>query len=120
MATHRPEGLSGSTLFFRETFGTFPLLFEMIQNRELHLHPPQVRCEEPLKQTIRLGVALPPNHLARFVVDMILQLDLSQIYARYAPRGGEAFAPEILLGLLPKVWVRHRSVQFAQDREGDL
>lgn len=56
--------------------------------------------EETLNQTIRLGDALPANHLARFVVDMIAQLDLSEIYARYAARGGEAFAPEILLGLL--------------------
>jgi len=59
-----------------------------------------VNYEETLKQTIQIGDALPPNHLARFVVDMIVQLDLSQIYARYAPRGGEAFAPDILLGLL--------------------
>lgn len=59
-----------------------------------------VNYEETLKQTIQLGDALPPNHLVRFVVDMIVQLDLSQIYARYAPRGGEAFAPDILLGLL--------------------
>ena len=59
-----------------------------------------VNYEESLKQTIQIGDALPPNHLARFVVDMITQLDLSQIYARYAPRGGEAFAPDILLGLL--------------------
>src|SRR4030065_2559600 len=56
--------------------------------------------EATLKQTISLGEALPPNHLARFVVDIIVQLDLSQLYARYAPRGGEAFAPNILLGLL--------------------
>lgn len=56
--------------------------------------------EETLNQTIRLGDALPASHLARFVVDTIGQLDLSQIYAHYAPRGGEAFAPEILLGLL--------------------
>lgn len=56
--------------------------------------------EETLKQTIELGEALPTNHLARFVVDVISQLDLSEIYARYAVRGGEAFAPEILLGLL--------------------
>lgn len=56
--------------------------------------------EETLQQTIRLGDALPANHLARFVVDVIAQLDLSEIYARYAPRGGEPYAPEILLGLL--------------------
>jgi len=56
--------------------------------------------EATLNQTIRLHEALPPNHLARFVVDIIAQLDLSVIYARYASVGGEAIAPEILLGLL--------------------
>ena len=43
---------------------------------------------------------LPANHLARFVVDVVAQLDLSNLYARYSTRGGEPFAPEILLGLL--------------------
>ncbi len=52
-----------------------------------------VNYEETLKQTIQLGDALPPNHLARFVVDMIVQLDLSQIYARYAPHGGATRPP---------------------------
>jgi transposase len=56
--------------------------------------------EEVLKQTISLEEALPANHLARFVVDVIAQLDLSPIYAQYAPTGGEPIAPEILLGLL--------------------
>jgi transposase len=56
--------------------------------------------EATLNQTISLSEALPPNHLARFVVDVIAQLDLSVIYQRYAPTGGEAVAPEILLGLL--------------------
>ena len=56
--------------------------------------------EATLNQTISLSEALPPNHLARFVVDVISQLDLSVIYKRYAPSGGEAIAPEILLGLL--------------------
>ena len=56
--------------------------------------------EATLNQTISLSDALPPNHLARFVVDVIAQLDLSVIYRRYAPTGGEAMAPEILLGLL--------------------
>lgn len=56
--------------------------------------------EATLNQTIRLGDALPPDHLARFVVDVIRELDLSKIYGRYAPVGGEAIAPEILLGLL--------------------
>ena len=43
---------------------------------------------------------LPANHLARFVVEVVAQLDLSRLYARYSTRGGEPFAPEILLGLL--------------------
>ncbi len=59
-----------------------------------------LKYEETLNQTIRLAEALPANHLARFVVDVIAQLDLSEIYASHAPRGGEACAPEILLGLL--------------------
>jgi transposase len=56
--------------------------------------------ESTLHQTITLEEALPANHLARFVVLVIEQLDLSRVYARYAPVGGEAIAPEILLGLL--------------------
>ena len=56
--------------------------------------------EEMLNETIRLGDALSVDHLARFVVDILAQLDLNKIYGRYAPVGGEAIAPEILLGLL--------------------
>ena len=56
--------------------------------------------EAALNQTITLRDALPLNHLARLVIDVIAQLDLSRIYAGYAPVGGVAFAPEILLGLL--------------------
>ena len=56
--------------------------------------------EDILNQTIRLGDALPIGHLARFVVDVISQLDLSKVYERYAGTGGDAIAPEILLGLL--------------------
>ena len=56
--------------------------------------------ESMLSVSITLGEALPPNHLARFVVDIITQLDLGRIYAQYAPVGGVAIAPEILLGLL--------------------
>ena len=56
--------------------------------------------EVMLKQTISLEEVLPANHLARFVVDVIAQLDLSTIYAQYAPTGGQPIAPEILLGLL--------------------
>ncbi len=53
-----------------------------------------------LKAMVSLSEALPTNHLARFVVDIVAQLDLSQVYGRYAPQGGEAIAPEVLLALL--------------------
>ncbi len=59
-----------------------------------------VDYETTLNLTVRLREALPANHLARFIVDVIAQLDLSALYARYAPVGGEPLAPEILLGLL--------------------
>ena len=53
-----------------------------------------------LNVTVRLGDCLPPDRLARFVADMIAQRDLSAIYARYGTRGGQPYAPEILLALL--------------------
>jgi transposase len=56
--------------------------------------------ETTLNSMVSLREALPANHLARFIVDLIAQLDLSPIYARYAPQGGEAIAPEVLLALL--------------------
>ncbi len=59
-----------------------------------------VDYEATLDQTVRLGDLLPPDHLARFIVDVIAQLDLSAIYARYRTRGGAPYAPELLLGLL--------------------
>ncbi len=59
-----------------------------------------VDYQATLDVSIRLGDLLPPDHLARFVVDTITQLDLSAIYARYGLRGGEPYAPETLLGLL--------------------
>ena len=49
--------------------------------------------EATLNLTVTLREALPPNHLARFIVDVISQLDLSAIYAHYAPVGGVAIAP---------------------------
>jgi transposase len=60
----------------------------------------RVNYEESGKQTVIIDDCLPAEHLARFIVAIVGILDLSAIYARYAPLGGEAFAPEILLGLL--------------------
>lgn len=58
-----------------------------------------VDYDQALDLTVRLGDCLPPDHLARFVVDSVAQLDLSALYAKYGARGGEPYAPEMLLGL---------------------
>jgi len=60
----------------------------------------KVDYDQALDLTVRLGDCLPPEHLARFVVDSVAQLDLSALYAKYGSRGGEPYAPEMLLGLL--------------------
>src|ERR1700719_4246280 len=59
-----------------------------------------VNYEQALDLTVRLGDCLPPEHLARFVVDSVALLDLSPLYAHYGSRGGEPYAPEVLWGLL--------------------
>jgi len=59
-----------------------------------------VDYEAALDQTVSLREALPANHLARFVVDVVAELDLAHIDERYGLRGGEAYAPELLLALL--------------------
>jgi len=56
--------------------------------------------EAALNAPIILREAIPAQHLARFVVDIVAQLDLGKIYAGYAEQGGEAIAPEALMGLL--------------------
>jgi transposase len=43
---------------------------------------------------------LPQNHLARFVVEVIDQLNLSELTRQYAGRGSDAYHPAMLLGLL--------------------
>ncbi len=59
-----------------------------------------VDYDKVLDQAITIRDVLPPDHLARFIVELVSWLDLTAIYARYAPVGGEAYAPEILLALL--------------------
>jgi transposase len=56
--------------------------------------------EATLNATVTLRECLPPDHVARFIVDVITQLDLGALDARYGPRGGEAIAPEMLFGLV--------------------
>ena len=59
-----------------------------------------VDYEQSLKQTVIIEECLAPDHLARFIVRVITLLDLDCIYEQYGARGGEPYAPEILLGLL--------------------
>lgn len=59
-----------------------------------------VNYDASLKQTVTINDVLPADHLARFIVGLIPLLDLSAIYAQYAPVGGAPVAPEVLLGLL--------------------
>jgi transposase len=53
-----------------------------------------------LELQVRLGDCLPPEHLARFVVDTLGVLDLSALYAHYGPKGGQPYAPPLLVGIL--------------------
>lgn len=59
-----------------------------------------VDYEQALDQTISIRECLPENHLARFVVTIVAQLDLSAIYQQFAPLGAPPYAPELLLALL--------------------
>jgi transposase len=43
---------------------------------------------------------LPEKHLARYVVEVVEQLNLAQMESRYAGRGSAAYHPSVLLGLL--------------------
>lgn len=59
-----------------------------------------VDYEKAIKQTVTIEECLPEGHLARFIVELIAQLDLSRIYQSYGPIGAPPYAPEILLSLL--------------------
>jgi transposase len=56
--------------------------------------------EKTLDLQISLREVLPSDHLARFIVDVVAQLDLSEIYKQYGEKGAPPYAPEVLLGLL--------------------
>ena len=43
---------------------------------------------------------LPENHLARFVLDIVSQLDITRLEYAYAGRGSKAYHPRVLLSLL--------------------
>jgi transposase len=56
--------------------------------------------EKTLGLQITLRDVLPPDHLARFIVDVVAQLDLRPVYKQYSDQGAPPYAPEVLLGLL--------------------
>jgi len=49
---------------------------------------------------ISLREALPADHLAHFIVEVVAELDLRRIYRGYGATGAPPYAPEILLALL--------------------
>jgi transposase len=56
--------------------------------------------EKTLDIEVKLREILPPEHVARFIVDVIAMLNLSAIYQQYSELGAPPYAPEVLLGLL--------------------
>lgn len=73
----------------------------------------KVDYDQALDLTVRLGDCLPPDHLARFVVDSVAQLDLSALYAQYGPRGGEP----IDIKLRKTLYVKPFGDQFESKRK---
>src|SRR5512135_1211587 len=62
--------------------------FVEVDRETLYLLPPSVQDW------------LPEGHLARFVVEMVDQLDLRSLKATYAGRGSQPYTPEMLVALL--------------------
>ena len=62
--------------------------FILTNRDQQHLFPPSIQDW------------LPEEHLARFVVDIVSQLNLQPLAETYAGKGFKAYHPEILLSLL--------------------
>src|SRR5512134_1294508 len=59
-----------------------------------------VDYEQSGQQRLTIDDCLPADHLARFMVNIVVMLDLRAFYAYYAATGGEAIDPKVLLVLL--------------------
>ena len=61
-----------------------------------------IECDRDTDYLLPPSVAewLPEGHLARFVVEIVRQLDLKALKEAYAGRGSAPYHPEVLLGLL--------------------
>ena len=67
------------------------------------MNPPRfIQCDRDTLYLMPPSVQdwLPENHLARFVVDIVSQLDLWPLVSAYAGRGSDAYPPPVLLSLL--------------------
>ena len=53
-----------------------------------------------LDTNLSIRECLPSHHLARILVDIISQLDLTKFYTQQGMHSGMAYAPEVMLGLL--------------------
>ena len=56
--------------------------------------------QQPMLLPPTIDEWLPKDHLARFIVTIIEQLDLSDIYSSYGLRGSTPYDPKMLLGLV--------------------
>ena len=56
--------------------------------------------EATLDTSVRLGDCLPADRLARFIVAIVEQLDLTVLYSTYGKRGGAPYAPKMMIALL--------------------
>ena len=63
-------------------------MFKQCDRETVYLFPPSVQDW------------LPEGHLARFVVEIVDQLNLERLKSAYAGRGSEAYSPEMLIALL--------------------
>ena len=63
---------------------------------------PFIQCDRKTPYLLPPSVQdwLPKDHLARFVVDIVSQLDLGPLEKAYGGRGSRAYHPEVLLSLL--------------------
>ena len=66
------------------------------------MDPRFIRCDRDTLYLMPPSVQdwLPENHLARFVVDIVSQLDLWPLVSAYTGRGSDAYPPGTLLALL--------------------
>ena len=61
-----------------------------------------IECDRDVQYLLPPSIQdwLPEGHLARFVVDIVEQIDLRSLKASYAGRGSQPYSPEMLLALL--------------------